>query len=118
MERRSGLVCLVLTAVVTAVSSAAGWNSSDATSLALAPADAVRGAGPAAAVLHDYGEMQLVRFRRGLPESIAVRVHELKLSNAVGFRGWRGVLAPVGETAPTTGLLVVGLIGPMEISQA
>jgi hypothetical protein len=66
-------------------------------------------------VVHDYGDLVLVRAVGGRPEEIGRRSHALPVGDAVGFGSWSGSvpMCPDPERLPP-GVYVVRLVGPMD----
>ena len=71
--------------------------------------------GWAAAVVHDYGGMSLVRVADEFSNESGARIHLLPPQDLISFRGWSGSPGLVADSAATPdGVLIVGLIGPMD----
>jgi len=83
--------------------------------LALVLDDDLADLGPAAVVVHNYGEASLVRVGGELSDEVGNRLHVVPAPGLVRFRGWSGSLPLVtGTSASDAGVLVLGLIGPMD----
>ena len=71
--------------------------------------------GPGVTVIHDYGQILLVRAGSGFPNELVARIHVLSAADPVGFRGWTGQVNPSRDPSDFAGgVLVLDLVGPMD----
>ena len=85
----------------------------DAVNSALIRCGSIDAGGAPIELLHDYGELCLVRVDGPIPAGLARRMHPVAATDTVGFRGWTGTLT-TDRPGPELQLAILGLIGPLD----